>query len=125
MRPLHPGNTMYTDPTTSCFKKYLTKQDLAKRTIEGYLDDIRFFGEWYEEIQDKKIELLKVTGFELQAFRQYLVNGKRQKVSAVNRRIQALKRLFNWAFNQGMISSENPAEHLRFMRRPSPPNLLR
>lgn len=111
---------MSTDSVISRFKKYLTKQDLSKRTIEGYLDDIRFFCVWFEEIQHTPIDLLKITEFELQSYRQYLVNGRRQKVSAVNRRIQGLKRLFNWAHSQGMISRENPAEHLRFMRKQPP-----
>lgn len=102
------------------FKKYLNKQDLSKRTINGYLDDLNFFCQWYMEVQNEKTDLLAVSHFELQAFRQYLVVGKRQKVSAVNRRIQALKRFFNWAHNQGVISDENPVENLRFMRRQSP-----
>ena len=117
---------MSKDPLTTHFKKYLTRQDLSERTITGYLDDLRFFCEWHEEIQHEKIDWHKITSFELQAFRQYLVNGKRQKVSAVNRRIQGLKRFFNWAYNQGVMSGENPTEHLRFMRRQSPtqPNAL-
>lgn len=110
---------MSKDPFISRFKKYLTKQDLSERTIKGYYDDLRFFSVWYEEIQNKKIEWIKITDFDLQTFRQYLVQGKRQKVSAVNRRIQALKRFFDWAHSHGLIS-ENPVEHLRFMRRQSP-----
>lgn len=105
---------------TTRFKNYLSKQDLSERTIKGYLDDLRFFCGWYEEIQNKKIDWLKITNFELQAFRQYLVNGKRQKVSSVNRRIQALKRFFSWAHREGIMSKENPTEHLQFMRRQSP-----
>jgi integrase/recombinase XerC len=120
MHPIHTGAPMDGDlsPTTQ-FEKFLLKQDLAERTIKGYLDDLRFFRQWYEEIQNKETTLLTITHFDLQAFRQYLVNGKRQKVSAVNRRIQALKRFFNWAHNTGIMSGENPAEDLRFMRRKS------
>jgi site-specific recombinase XerD len=104
----------------SHFNKYLAKQDLSDRTIKGYLDDLRFFSAWYEEIQNKKLNWSKIKSFDLQTFRQYLVNGKRQKVSAVNRRIQALKRFFDWAHRHGLIKGENPVEHLRFMRRQSP-----
>lgn len=108
------------DPTTLRFKKYLSKQDLSERTIKGYLDDLNFFSAWYEEIQNKKMDWTKITEFELQTFRQYLVNGKRQKVSSVNRRIQALKRFFDWADDQGILIDANPIEHLRFMRRKAP-----
>jgi integrase/recombinase XerC len=121
MRPLHTEVSMSGDLSPiSCFQKYLITQDLSDRTVKGYLDDLRFFCQWYEEIQDKKIDILKMTSFELQAFRQYLVNVKRQKISAVNRRLQTLKRFFNWAYSQGLMSGENPVEHLRFMRRQAP-----
>jgi len=102
------------------FKKYLVKQDLSERTVKGYLDDLRFFSEWYEEIQNKKINWTKIKSFDLQTFRQYLVTGKRQKVAAVNRRIQALKRFFSWAHHFKLMKGENPIEHLRFMRRQAP-----
>ena len=43
-------------------------------------------------------------------------------MSSVNRRIQALKRLFDWADDHGLlvVTHENPTEHLRFMRRKAP-----
>jgi site-specific recombinase XerD len=104
----------------SRFKKYLIKQDLSDRTVKGYLDDLRFFSQWYEEVLNKKINWIKIEAFDLQTFRQYLVNGKRQKVAAVNRRIQALKRFFDWAHSHKLIKGENPIEHLRFMRRQAP-----
>lgn len=117
---------MSKDPLSSRFKQYLTKQDLSPRTIKGYLDDLRFFREWHEEIQQCEIDWPKITSFELQAFRQYLVNGKRQRVASVNRRLQALKRFFNWAYLQGLVTGENPVENLRFMRKqpPSQPQAL-
>ena len=102
------------------FKKYLMKQDLSERTVKGYLDDLRFFSEWHEEIQNKKINWTKIKSFDLQTFREYLVTGKRQKVASVNRRIQALKRFFGWAYSDKLIKGENPVEHLRFMRRQTP-----
>lgn len=113
---------MKKDPAafTSQFEHHLMKQDLSDRTVKGYLDDLRFFQGWYEEIQNKKLNWKTVTSFDLQTFRQYLVNGKRQKVSAVNRRIQALKRFFNWAKEHGLIKNDDPTEHLRFMRRQAP-----
>lgn len=126
LRPIQTGATMSKDPLSSRFKQYLTKQDLSSRTISGYLDDLRFFREWHEEIQQCNIDWPKITSFELQSFRQYLVNGKRQRVSSVNRRLQALKRFFSWIHRQGLITGENPVEHLRFRRKqpPSQPQAL-
>ena len=128
MHPIQTGATMKRDPAalTSRFKQYLIKQDLSERTVNGYLDDLRFFQGWYEEIQTQTLDWKSITSFDLQTFRQYLVNGKRQKVSAVNRRIQALKRFFNWAKEHKFIKNEDPTENLRFMRRQAPnqPNAL-
>ena len=122
LRPIHTGDPMKHDHTTltSRFKRYLNRQDLSERTVKGYMDDLRFFSEWFEEIQNKKINWIKVKSFDLQTYRQYLVKARRQKVSAVNRRIQALKRFFDWVYAQGLIKGENPVENLRFMRRQSP-----
>ena len=58
LRPIHTGAPMKTDHTTltSRFKRYLNRQDLSERTVAGYMDDLRFFNEWFEEIQNKKIK---------------------------------------------------------------------
>jgi hypothetical protein len=74
LRPIYTGAPMSRDPLTltSRFEKYLAKQDLSDRTVKGYLDDLRFFTQWYEEIQNKKIDWPKVSDFDLQTFRQYL-----------------------------------------------------
>jgi site-specific recombinase XerD len=122
LRPIQTGAAMNRDHATltSQFKNYLIKQDLSERTVKGYLDDLQFFQGWYEEIQNKKLDWKEITSFDLQTFRQYLVNGKRQKVTSVNRRVQALKRFFNWAHDHGFIKNESPVENLRFMRKQTP-----
>jgi len=48
-----------------------------------------------------------------------LVEKTRKKSSSVNRRIQSLKRFFNWAIDKRLIKI-NPAKDIRFMRRSSP-----
>ena len=120
MRPIQTGDTMTRDPLIVRFEEYLKMQDLSQRTVKGYLDDLQYFCAWHEEIQASSMNWRTVTDFDLQTFRQYLVNAKRQRVSAVNRRIQALKRFFAWAFQQGLLNKTNPGENLKFLRRQSP-----
>ena len=68
LRPIHTGDPMKYDHATltSRFKRYLNRQDLSERTVKGYMDDLRFFREWFEEIQNQKINWLKVKNFDLQ-----------------------------------------------------------
>ena len=103
MHPIQTGGAMARDTLIVRFEKYLQKQDLSPRTVKGYLDDLNYFCAWHEEIQNHSMDWRTVSDFDLQTFRQYLVNGKRQKVSAVNRRVQALKRFFRWGISTRII----------------------
>ena len=59
------------------FEKVLIKQDLSKRTIDGYLYDIRAFMAWLKDFYQDDIELTNVKTNDLQAYREYLVKIKR------------------------------------------------
>jgi|GEM_PF-4276913 len=76
------------------FKQKLVQQDLAEATINGYLADLRYFCQWLEGLHDQPVDLAIVGVADIRAYRQDLVNRKRQKPATVNRRIQALRRLF-------------------------------
>ena len=110
---------MVQDSILKKFKFYLTRQDLSERTIRGYLNDLHYFQEWTTSLYDQPLSFLQASFSDLSAFRQSLLTTKRQKPAAVNRRIQALKRFFNWASDKDLIS-ENPAAKLRFIRRQAP-----
>src|SRR5690348_4527490 len=90
------------------FKKKLTQQDLSKATIDGYISDLTFFFTWLENVNEKPINLKKVSTMDLRAFRQVLTNLKRQKTASVNRRVQSIKRFFTWAHSAKLIKN-NPA----------------
>lgn len=101
------------------FKQKLIQQDLAEATINGYLTDLRYFCQWLEDLHEQPVNLAIVGVADIRAYRQDLVNRKRQKPATVNRRIQALRRLFAWAQQTGLIDS-NPTESIRFRRKPPP-----
>ena len=110
---------MSRDTWLARFEQTLMKQDLAETTIKGYLGDVRLFCRWLDEIHADPVDLATVEIADLRAYRQYLVNQQRQKPAAVNRRLQALRRFFAWAKRTGLIE-DNPAESIRFRRRPAP-----
>ena len=76
------------------FEKSLVKQDLAARTVSGYLYDLRLFRAWVEDFYQQEIPLTQVTSSDVRAYREYLVKIRRHKVASVNRRIQSIKRFY-------------------------------
>lgn len=102
------------------FEKMLIKQDLSKRTINGYLYDVQAFMTWLKDFYQDDIELTNVKTNDLQAYREYLVKIKRYKPASINRRVQALKRFYNWISTTCKTRLEHPAKNIRFMRRSKP-----
>lgn len=97
------------------FRETLARENLSAVTVRGYLYDLNYFRKWFTEIHGREAELDKLSAVDLTAYRQHLVGDKGLKASSVNRRIQAVKKLFAWAHKGGLIG-ENPAKHLRFMK---------
>lgn len=98
------------------FKRRLINQDLSAITVNGYMHDLNYFFRWLREFEGRLVELKKIGSADLRAFRQEMINIKRQKAASVNRRVQALKRFFSWAVQQKLVR-KNPAEELRFVKR--------
>jgi len=107
------------------FKKKLIQQDLSDNTVRGYMFDLANFCQWLDSLQDESCTLIGAKVTDIKAYRQHLSKVKRLKASSVNRRIQAVKRLFAWA-KQSKLIDDNPAEAIRFMRKapPSQPTAL-
>ena len=86
------------DPVLSAFELSLRAQDLALSTVRGYLMDVKFSAAWLAGEQDGASQGWdQITHGDVQAYRQHLVGTLRQKGTAVNRRIQSLRRFFAWA----------------------------
>ncbi len=99
------------------FRKALIKQDLADRTVQGYLYDLHTFKAWIEDFYQQEVDLVQVTNHDIRTYREYLVKIKRYKVASVNRRLQALKRFYNWLLKSTKVMNEHPTQNVRFMRR--------
>lgn len=107
--------TMDNTKLLSRFRQFLVQQDLSEISIKGYLYDMTFFQRWVIDFYQEDIPFLKLSINDLRAFRESLSKIKRQKPSTINRRIQSIKRFYQWTKLVGLISN-NPSETLRFLR---------
>ena len=98
-----------------CFEQKLKNQDLSERTISGYLNDVIFFKTWITQIYGKEVPFSEVFKEDIKAFRHDLLTIKRQKATSINRRLQSLKRFFEWAYIEKWIKM-NPFTSVRFIR---------
>ena len=118
-----------TDHTTlEAFRLHLVKRDLAPATVTAYLDDLNRFWTWLCGIHESQPPPLdQIRTVDLAAFRNYLIHEQAQTPATVNRRVQGLRLFFRWMHDHDWVA-DNPATHLRFMRRTSaqqPPALNR
>ena len=99
----------------SKFRKFLVHQDLSDVSIKGYLYDMTFFQKWVITFYQEDVSFLKLSINDLRAFRESLSKIRRQKPATINRRIQAIKRFYQWVKKEELVS-DNPSETLRFLR---------
>jgi integrase/recombinase XerC len=87
--------------------------------VTAYLDDLSRFWAWLCGIYESHPPPLdQIRTVDLAAFRTYLIHEQAQTPATVNRRIQGLRLFFRWMHDHDWVA-ENPATHLRFMRRTS------
>lgn len=98
------------------FKNYLMKQEMSANTIKSYLADLANFAKWYQIHYADQIALHEITSYHLQSFKDYNINTKRLKTASINRKIQSLKRFFQFLSSKKLIK-ENPALKTKFIRR--------
>jgi site-specific recombinase XerD len=86
------------------FEVYVTdEKELAPRTAEAYLEDIRSFVRWYEGNNSEELEPGDITRIDLREYQSYLQTVKRLKPSTVNRRLVGLKSFLKWSLKEGHI----------------------
>jgi integrase/recombinase XerC len=110
----------------TAFKRSLGEQDLSPVTARGYLHDLGKFRGWLEaEPGTKPRDIRRLTAVDLVNYRQCLLRTERLQAATVNRKLQAIKKLFGWALDQGLVKG-NVALEVRFVKiaeRPCPNGL--
>ena len=101
------------------FVDYLNKNDKSSGTILTYTANIKGFIKYYVESYGEEFIPENVIMMDLQDYRNYLLNTKRQKASTINNKIAALKEYFYFLQSNGIIKN-NPAENLKKIRTNKP-----
>ena len=97
------------------FEQYLITMDLSPASVRGYLYDLNHFEAWLMDMSGSGSSLDSIVTVDIAAYRQHMTETGHMKATSVNRRIQAVKKLFAWASDLGLVK-KNPAAKVRFMK---------
>lgn len=119
MRSITPAAAILGDALLQAFARSLRDQDLSPVTVRDYLHDLGRFRVWIGEgqggVKTSREPLLgRMTAVDLVNYRQHLLRVERLKATTINRKIQALKKLFGWARQKGYLKSDVSSE-VRFV----------
>jgi integrase/recombinase XerC len=124
MRSIRRAAATLGEALLEAFASRLAEQDLSPVTVRGYRHDLERFRRWIEADR-VAVPLASITAVDLINYRQHLIGTERLQATTVNRKIQALKKLFGWARQSGRVKTDVSAE-LRFLavgQRLRPPSL--
>jgi site-specific recombinase XerD len=110
------------------FARSLQERDLSPVTARGYRHDLDRFRGWIENSPGAAasgVPLSRITAVDLINYRQHLVRVERLEATTINRKVQALKKLFRWARESDLVKTDVSVD-LRFLslgQRLRPPGL--
>jgi site-specific recombinase XerD len=96
------------------FEIYLSNAALAPATVINYLADLRAFLRWSEERAGAAGSSLGLVTEDIQAYCFYLQETKGHAPTTINRRIQALRKFYEWFVERGW-TDKNPAEDVSLL----------
>jgi len=84
------------------FASHLRASGRSERTIRAYLQDVRSFAAWFEQVNGQELSPEEITGVDLRAYRTYAMDHCAP--ATFNRRRAMLKVLIGWALEVGLLS---------------------
>jgi len=92
-------------------KNLADTEDLGGKTLNEYASDLKDFAHWFEEWSPGKngaaaFSPEEITTPTIVHYRDNLQNDRCLKPATINRRLNTLKRYFNWALNKGVIACD-------------------
>jgi integrase/recombinase XerC len=128
MRSIRPARVILGEELLADFGRSLEERDLSPVTAHGYRHDLDRFRQWIEHSRGAAgdgVPLSRLTAVDLINYRQHLVRVERLQATTINRKVQALKKLFRWAREAGHVKADISID-LRFLplgKRLRPPGL--
>ncbi len=93
------------------FKEDLLRQEKSKNTIRAYVRDVEEFIQWFSETVGE-FSPEQITVVDVQEYKNYLYNIKRNKPVSVNRKLSALESFCEFLVNAGHLK-DNPAAKVK------------
>ena len=107
LRAIHPtdDNASGEPEWMAAFLLSLERDDLAPATVRGYRYDLLHFLAWRRTVQEGAFVIQDLAEHDLIAYRQHMVAAGRRP-AAINRRLEALRRLCRWARGTGALTAD-------------------
>lgn len=90
------------------FKEELIRQDKSQNTISGYERDLKDFKIFFQEKAGKEFYPEEIIALDIQEYRSYLLNIKKQDAGTINHKLTAMGQYFKFLVAEN-IMRENPA----------------
>ena len=100
------NNTILTE-----FRQELIREEKSMHTIRAYVRDVEEFMQWFEETVGE-FSPGQITVVDVQEFKSYLYNVKRNKPVSVNRKLSALESFCEFLVSTGHLK-DNPAAKVK------------
>ena len=100
------NNTILTE-----FRQELIREEKSMHTIRAYVRDVEEFIQWFEETVGE-FSPGQITVVDVQEFKSYLYNVKRNKPVSVNRKLSALESFCEFLVSTGHLK-DNPAAKVK------------
>lgn len=113
------GDTINRDGLLAQFEGHLSRSALAPLTIVNYLADLRAFLRWHEAANGADTSPLDLASHHIDAYCRYLRETRRHATSTVNRRLQALRKFYDFCIGEGWTAA-NPAGEVALLGDTSP-----
>jgi integrase/recombinase XerD len=118
MRPIKIISTQ-AQSLISDFICSLSQEDLHAKTLSEYTSDLKDFAHWFESVwmdhqEESLFHPLEVTTPTIARYREHMQITRFLKPSTINRRINSIKRYFDWAKQKGIIQN-NHSRPIKFV----------
>lgn len=93
--------------------------DLHTKTLKEYTSDLKDFVYWFENVwgkhsEDPLFHPIEVTARTIARYREHMQITRLLKPSTINRRINSIKRYFDWAKQKGLVQT-NYSKSIKFV----------